>query len=115
MLHYNTLYHIFMYSPQLKKIMLKTIAITGAFILTSLIAYNQDYEKQFTDFSIKNDTTGQIKVLNSWAAASPENPELFIAFFNFYVKKSIIEVVSLDRTQKEKILLLYPTQELDSR
>ena len=104
-----------MYSPQLKKIMLKTIAITGAFILTSLIAYNQDYEKQFTDFSIKNDTTGQIKVLNSWAAASPENPELFIAFFNFYVKKSIIEVVSLDRTQKEKILLLYPTQELDSR
>src|SRR5688572_1814493 len=84
-----------------KQTMIRTITITTAFILTALIAPGQDYAKQFKDLSTKKDTSGQAKVLNAWAVASPKDPELFIAYFNYYVRKSMTEVVSLDRTQKD--------------
>jgi tetratricopeptide (TPR) repeat protein len=82
--------------------MLKTIAITTAFVLTSFLSFGQDYTKQFKDLSAKNDTSGQARVLTAWAAASPKDPELFIAYFNYYVRRSMTEVVSLDRKQKDK-------------
>ncbi|MCU7549571.1 tetratricopeptide repeat protein [Chitinophagaceae bacterium LB-8] len=82
--------------------MLKTITITTAFVLTSFLAFSQNYEKQFNDLSAKNDTGRQAKVLAAWATASPKDPELFIAYFNYYVSKSMTEVVSLDRTKKDE-------------
>jgi tetratricopeptide (TPR) repeat protein len=81
--------------------MLKTITSSTTFILASLLSFGQGFEKQFKDLAAKSDTGGQAKVLNAWAAASPKDPELFIAQFNYYVRKSMAEVVSLDKNQKD--------------
>lgn len=82
--------------------MLKTIICTIALIFTTSLLFSQDYAKQFKEFSSKNDTSAQAKVLNAWSTASPEDAELFIAYFNYYLKKSRTEVVSVDKTQKDK-------------
>lgn len=79
--------------------MSKTIITTTALLFTTLLAFSQDFRKQFRDFSAKDDTSGQAKVLAAWEKATPKDPELFIAYFNFYVKKSSAEIVSLDQTK----------------
>jgi tetratricopeptide (TPR) repeat protein len=80
--------------------MLKTITITTAFVFTSFISSGQDFQQQLKDLSAKNDTIGQASLLTSWAAASPKDPELFIAYFNYYVRQSLTELVTMDRTKK---------------
>src|SRR5579875_1365758 len=82
--------------------MLKTITIATAFFLTASLSFRQDFQRQFKVLSAKNDTSGQASVLTAWAAAAPKDPELFIAYFNYYVRKSMTEVISMDRTQKGK-------------
>lgn len=82
--------------------MQKTILLTSVFILTSLLSFSQDFALQFKDLSAKNDTSGQIKLLTDWTTASPNDPELFIAYFNYYLRRSMTEVISIDRTQKDK-------------
>jgi tetratricopeptide (TPR) repeat protein len=80
--------------------MLKTISFSIALTLSTILAVCQDYAGQFESLLSGNDTSAQGKVLTEWAKASPKDPELFIAYFNFYVRKSMSEVVSLDNTQK---------------
>lgn len=82
--------------------MQKTIFLSTVFILTSLLSFSQDFARQFKDLSSKNDTSGQVKLLSAWSTASPNDPELFIAYFNYYVRRSMTEVISLDKTQKDK-------------
>jgi tetratricopeptide (TPR) repeat protein len=85
--------------------MLKRITITTGLYLLSLCALSQDFQTQFRDAVTKSDTIGQIKVLSAWSAASPKDPELFIAYFNYYVRKSMTETISLDADQKDKNLV----------
>lgn len=80
--------------------MRQKITTSTAFILASLLTFGQGFDKQFKDLAAKNDTSGQAKVLNAWAAASPKDPELFFAQFNYYVRQSMAEVVSIDRNQQ---------------
>ncbi len=63
-----------------------------------LQAFPQDYKAQFK--SLQNDTSAQSRVLNEWIKAKPDDPELYVAYYNFYVKKSMKEVISLERTQQ---------------
>jgi hypothetical protein len=86
--------------------MFKITSIATGLALLAFSADGQDFQTQFKDAVTNNDSTGQIKVLNAWSAASPKDPELFIAFFNYYVRKSITESISLDGTQKDKNLLV---------
>lgn len=88
--------------PKYKETMLKKITITTAFVLTSFLSSSQDFQRQFIDLSAKNDTSGQAKLLTAWKATTPKDPELFIAYFNYYVRRSMTEVVSLDRNQNDK-------------
>src|SRR5687767_6336126 len=68
--------------------------------LFSLNIKSQDFEKRFKDLAAENDTTGQSKLLTEWEKAEPKNPELYVAYFNFYAKKSMREVISLDKKPK---------------
>lgn len=77
--------------------MAKTLIATAFFVLASILVFGQGYEKQFKELAAKNDTSGQMKLLSAWEAASPKDPELFIAYFNFYVRKSMSEVFALER------------------
>jgi tetratricopeptide (TPR) repeat protein len=82
--------------------MQKILTTTTVFLLISLFAFSQNFAKQFRELAAKNDTAGQSKVLSEWEAASPKDPELFIGYFNFYVRKSMSEVVALSPRQKDK-------------
>jgi tetratricopeptide (TPR) repeat protein len=48
----------------------------------------------------KQDTAGQIKLLRAWEASNPKDPEMFIAYFNYYAQVSAAEVVSIDANKK---------------
>lgn len=73
------------------------------FIFLSLCAIaQQDFQKNFKDLSEKNDTAAQSRLLKGWEAAKPKDPELYIAYFNFYVKKSREELISLDEKPKKE-------------
>jgi tetratricopeptide (TPR) repeat protein len=66
----------------------------------SLNVNGQEFEKKFKDLSDQNDTAAQSKLLTEWEKADPKNPELYVAYFNFYAKKSMREVISLDKEPK---------------
>jgi tetratricopeptide (TPR) repeat protein len=81
--------------------MLKSFAITTAFLLVSFQLFSQDFASQYKKIAGSNDTAAQAKILTAWEAALPKDPELFIAYFNYYIKKSLTEVVSMDPIPKE--------------
>lgn len=63
----------------------------------SFRGYSQDYSAQFQ--SLQNDTAAQSKLLIDWNKTKPDDPELYVAYYNFYVKKSMRELVRLEQTQ----------------
>ncbi len=88
----------------------------------------QTYHQQFNDFFTKGDTVGQRQLLMKWEKASKNDPELFVAYFNYYVSKSKNEVIALgqnpkgkesfqitsqDTTQKEPVGFLYGDTQYD--
>jgi len=93
---------IFMYKRNKFKLSL-------ALILITVSTHAQEFEKKFKELSSKNDTTAQSKLLKEWEAAEPENPELYIAYFNFYVTKSMEEFISLDEKPKKESFQLRDT------
>lgn len=79
--------------------MIKQITII-LFVLLCNKVVGQSFKQQFNDLVTKQDTIGQLKILQEWEVKEPNNPELFIAYFNFYVRKSKMEVLSLDKEPK---------------
>jgi tetratricopeptide (TPR) repeat protein len=56
----------------------------------------QSFLQQFFQLSSKNDTIGELALLKKWESSNKEDPDLFIAWFNYYFQKSMKEVVRLD-------------------
>ena len=48
----------------------------------------------------KKDTIGQEKLLAQWESKKPNDPELYVAYYNFYVQKSMKEIVGLEQKPK---------------
>lgn len=102
------------------KIKLTSLALL--LILSLNQGCGQAFKKQFNEMVSKSDTAGQQQLLQQWAKADSSDPELYVAYFNFYVrksKKSIVrldpsgkckggfEVMEKDSSQKEPIAYLY--------
>ena len=64
-------------------------------ILAVSNAYGQNYQVDFQKHCQANDTTKQWEILKKWEKSNPDDPELFTSYFNYYVLKSRIEVLSL--------------------
>lgn len=78
--------------------------ITLIFFFTGLVisATGQNsFEKQFVDLYHKKDTAAEKKILVQWQSNKPKDPELFVAYFNYYVQKSTMEENSIQ--QKDSI------------
>lgn len=60
-------------------------------------SYGQDFKKEFIELTAKNDTTGEAAILTKWEKKTPNDPELFIAYFNYYIQKSLMEVVEKEK------------------
>jgi tetratricopeptide (TPR) repeat protein len=76
------------------------IFFIAIFCLTSFFATSQDFPKKLKDLKAKNDKVGQLKLLQSWETANSKDPDLIIAYFNYYVQKSSTEVISIDQNKK---------------
>lgn len=61
------------------------------------ISYGQqDFKTRFKVLFDKNDVAGQEKLLQTWEKSNPDDPELYVSYFNFYLNKSRKETVSLN-------------------
>jgi len=65
-------------------------------------ASGQTFKQQFNDLVSKNDTVGQRQLLEKWEKSDNNDPELFVAYFNFYVIKSEKEMMTLGQNPKGK-------------
>jgi tetratricopeptide (TPR) repeat protein len=72
------------------------------FILLLTQGCGQSYKKQFNELVSKSDTLGQKKLLQKWEQVNSNDPELYVAYFNFYVRKSKKSIVRIDSDGKDK-------------
>ena len=80
----------------------KTLALLTATVLISFFSFSQDYRQRYKDCSAKGDTIGMAQALKEWESASPKDPEMFIGFFNYYVRMASHENISLVPNKKGK-------------
>ena len=71
-------------------------------LLTSLTAcaFSQNFNADFKQLVDKNDSNGQAVLLKKWGAAKPDDPELFVAYFNHYIGRGRNEVLTLSPASK---------------
>jgi tetratricopeptide (TPR) repeat protein len=78
------------------KLQVSTLTISLLSFYLSVSA--QNFREQFNGIKDYSDTTAILKVLGNWHKAEPNDPELYVAFFNYYAKRSMTEVLSLNKT-----------------
>lgn len=64
--------------------------------------FGQSYKEQFNDLISKNDDAKQRQLLEKWENENNKDPELYVAYFNYYVNKSRKEVITLGNNPKDK-------------
>lgn len=65
----------------------------------------QTLTDQFYKLMSEKDTVGQIRLLEKWESTNSEDPELYIAYYNYYVNKSKREIITLGQNPKGKDVL----------
>ena len=78
------------------------LSFTAILCSLYLLVNGQDFPNEFNSLVLKNDTIGQVSLLKKWSGADPKDPELFIAYFNYYVQKSKSEVIGIGKEQTGK-------------
>ncbi|MBL7748852.1 MAG: tetratricopeptide repeat protein [Chitinophagaceae bacterium] len=81
---------------------IKNLILGIAVYLFSGVVYSQEYPSRFSVLLQNNDTTRQLALLTEWSSDNPKDPELFIAWFNYYARKSRKEVIALEKDSKNK-------------
>ncbi|MCW3083233.1 MAG: hypothetical protein JWP12_599 [Bacteroidetes bacterium] len=69
-------------------------------IAVSCGGFAQDFKKQFIALNAAKDTAGQIALLKDWEKKAPEDPELYVSYYSYYVWKSKLEYIGLQKKQK---------------
>lgn len=83
----------------------QTATLIFGLVLIFNQATGQTFKKQFNDLVSKNDTLGQQQLLEKWQKTDSNDPELFVAYFNYYVNKSRSEIITLGQNPKGKDVL----------
>ena len=78
-----------------------TILLFGLTLLFNQVS-GQTFKQQFNDLVSKKDTLGQQQLLEKWEKTDSNDPELYVAHFNYFAKKSKKEIVRLDGNGKGK-------------
>lgn len=76
-----------------------TFLISGLTLLFNQAA-GQTFKQQFHDLVSKKDTSGQQLLLEKWEKAESNDPDLYVAYFNYFVKKSKKEIIALGQNPK---------------
>jgi tetratricopeptide (TPR) repeat protein len=72
------------------------LLITIGFLVTDSL-HGQGYFEKFKKHSAAKDTAAQWALLQEWSKKDNNDPELYTSYFNYYVQKSMSEVIRLDR------------------
>jgi tetratricopeptide (TPR) repeat protein len=75
---------------------MRTTLIISIGLLIGTNAHGQDYYERFKKLLTDKDTVGQRTLLQEWDKKNSNDPELYTCYFNYYVQKSISEIVRLD-------------------
>ncbi len=70
----------------------------------SLIGQNT-YQDQFAKYFKEKDTLSQRKTLQNWSNSTPNDPELFTSYFNYYFQLSKQEMLEFDDKANNKLSL----------
>lgn len=84
---------------------MKIIINIITFFLINSIVISQNFKEEFDNFSKAKDTTKQLEILKLWEEKEPKNPELFTCYFNYYLGKSINELVTITTDQPNGLSL----------
>ncbi len=68
-------------------------------------SFGQAFKQKFADLVTKQDTTGQRQLLRKWEKADSNDPELYVAYFNFYRAKSKKDFIELGNNPKGENVL----------
>ncbi|MDD2612134.1 MAG: hypothetical protein PHR38_05040 [Bacteroidales bacterium] len=70
-------------------------------------AFCINFQSDFNKYLTAKDTINQLKTLEAWQKANPDDPELYTSFFNYHFTKSREEVLSLttDVPKGEKFVI----------
>ncbi|SFW46616.1 TPR repeat-containing protein [Chitinophaga sancti] len=69
-----------------------TLLLLCSLSTTTILA--QNYKQEFEKLCEQGDTIKQKKLLEKWEKGRPNDAELYIAYFNFYVSRSKTEIVT---------------------
>lgn len=83
----------------------QTLILTFSLTLIFNQATGQTLKQQFNELVSKKDTVGQKELLEKWEKTDNNDPELFVAYFNYYVIKSKNEIITLGQNPKGKDVL----------
>lgn len=78
-------------------------------------AIGQTFKPQFNDLVSKKDTLGQKQLLAKWEKSNSNDPELFVAYFNYFVIKSKNEMITLGQNPKGKDVLQVNDQDTSKK
>jgi len=93
---------------------MKILLYSACFFLTSLFAYGQNDLQQFKLLSENKDTLGQRILLENWEKRSLNDPELYVAYFNYFVEKSRSEVLVIGQDLKQNAYMVLEIENQDS-
>lgn len=85
---------------------MKRITLKLIFSLTLLISssqiYAQSFKTQFDELVAQKDTVGQLSLLEKWQAADDNDPDLYISYYNYYIRRSKKEIITIGTQQPNK-------------
>lgn len=86
---------------------MKPFFLFFSFSLFVISGFGQDFKSEFFKHCETPDTLKQLEVLKAWEKATPEDAELFVAYFNYHFLKSQKELISFttDEPDGEALLL----------
>jgi tetratricopeptide (TPR) repeat protein len=82
--------------------------------LTIQCVFGQNDLQQFKLLSENKDTLGQRILLENWEKRSLNDPELYVAYFNYFVEKSRSEVLVIGQDLKQNAFIVLEIESQDS-
>lgn len=76
-----------------------TFLILGLILVFNQV-HGQTFQQQFNELVSKNDTIGQLQLLEKWEKVDSNDPEMYVAYFNYFAMKSMKEIITLGQNPK---------------
>ena len=93
---------------------MKIHLLSAVLFLTIQCVFGQNDLQQFKLLSENKDTLGQRILLENWEKRSLNDPELYVAYFNYFVEKSRSEVLVIGQDLKQNAYMVLEIENQDS-